>query len=336
MSGKVRLVDDGLEIDSAEIEVRDHVVDATDQKLLQTGTSVSAGQKLTTGVKDPHDILRIEGMEATQRYLLEQVQTVYRNQGVSINDKHIETIVRQMLRWVRVDSTGDTDLLPNQLIDRLQFHEANTRTMAEGGEPATSKPEILGVTRASLNTDSFLAKASFQETARVLTEAAILGEVDYLRGLKENVIIGRLIPARLDLSEEGRELLGIAEVDSHHLNDDDARSDRDLLSLMADYPGADASDRDDDFASLGPLDINFDEDDADDEDDDIDDDLSDDVVDSADQLVADAPHAEATGEEEAEEAVSDDEEPDESALASVLGDSDDPTDPDVATSVEEV
>ena len=338
VSGKVRLVDDGLEIDSAEIEVRDHVVDATDQKLLQTGTSVSAGQKLTTGVKDPHDILRIEGMEATQRYLLEQVQTVYRNQGVSINDKHIETIVRQMLRWVRVDSTGDTDLLPNQLIDRLQFHEANTRTMAEGGEPATSKPEILGVTRASLNTDSFLAKASFQETARVLTEAAILGEVDYLRGLKENVIIGRLIPARLDLSEEGRELLGIAELDTLQPNDDDARSERDLLSLMADYPGANASDRDDDFASLGPLDINFDEDDDDDEDDDIDD-LSDDVVDAADQLVADAPQGEAQGgeeAEEAEEAVSDDEEPDESALASALGDPDDPTDADVATSVEEV
>ena len=208
--------------------------------------------------------------------------------------------------------------------------------MAEGGEPATSKPEILGVTRASLNTDSFLAKASFQETARVLTEAAILGEVDYLRGLKENVIIGRLIPARLDLSEEGRELLGIAEVDSHQLKDDDARSERDLLSLMADYPGADASDRDDDFASLGPLDINFDEDDDDDEDDDLDDDVSDDVVDATDQLVADAPHDEAQGEGETEEAVSDDEEPDESALASVLGDPDDPTDADVATSVEEI
>jgi DNA-directed RNA polymerase subunit beta' len=143
---------------------------------------------------------------------MEQVQTVYRNQGVTINDKHIEVIIRQILRWVRVESTGDTEMLPNQLIDRFHFQAINTRVMAEGGEPATSKPEILGVTQASLNTDSFLAKASFQETARVLTEAAILGDVDYLRGLKENVIIGRRIPARLDISEEGRALLGIPEV----------------------------------------------------------------------------------------------------------------------------
>ena len=192
-----------------EAEVRDHHVDATDHRLVRTGEHVTAGQKLTSGVKDPHDILRIEGIDATQRYLLEQVQTVYRNQGVPINDKHIEVITRQMMRWVRVENTGDTELLPNQLADRLLFQEVNARTMAAGGEPATSKPEILGVTRASLNTDSFLAKASFQETARVLTEAAILGEVDYLRGLKENVIIGRLIPARLDVSEEGRNLLGV-------------------------------------------------------------------------------------------------------------------------------
>jgi DNA-directed RNA polymerase subunit beta' len=200
-----------IEIASEEVEIRDHHVAATDSRLVYTGDKVHSGQKLTIGVKDPHDILRIEGTEPTQRYLQEQVQTVYRSQGVTINDKHIEVIVRQMLRWVRVENTGDTNLLPNQLIDRLQFQDVNASVIAEGKEPATSKPEILGVTRASLNTDSFLAKASFQETARVLTEAAILGEVDYLRGLKENVIIGRLIPARLDISAEGRKRLGMPE-----------------------------------------------------------------------------------------------------------------------------
>tara|TARA_A100001037_G_scaffold182756_2_gene163733 strand:+ start:22086 stop:26276 length:4191 start_codon:yes stop_codon:yes gene_type:complete len=238
-SGTVRLIEGGLEIESFEIDVRDHSVDATDQRLVRTGDSVYAGGKLTSGVKDPHDILRIEGLEATQRYLVEQVQTVYRNQGVSINDKHIETIIRQLLRWVRVETSGDTDLLPNQLADRLAFQAANERIIAEGGEPATSKPEILGVTRASLNTDSFLAKASFQETARVLTEAAILGEVDYLRGLKENVIIGRLIPARLDVSEEGRQLLGLPEssINRTAIVDDEENEIADLTQLIEDIPG---------------------------------------------------------------------------------------------------
>ena len=172
------------------------------------------------------------------------MQTVYRNQGVSINDKHIETIIRQLLRWVRVETSGDTDLLPNQLTDRLQFQEVNERIIAEGGEPATSKPEILGVTRASLNTDSFLAKASFQETARVLTEAAILGEVDYLRGLKENVIIGRLIPARLDVSEEGRQLLGLPEssfATNAAVVDDGENDVADLAQLIEDIPGDNSS-----------------------------------------------------------------------------------------------
>ena len=147
-------------------------------------------------------------------------------------------IIRQILRWVRVESIGDTDLLPNQLIDRFQFQDINERVMAEGGEPATSRPEILGVTRASLNTDSFLAKASFQETARVLTEAAILGEVDYLRGLKENVIIGRLIPARLDTSEEGRALLGIPEPfeEDSPSPEIEELSDADVEALLSELP----------------------------------------------------------------------------------------------------
>ncbi|MCI0816368.1 MAG: DNA-directed RNA polymerase subunit beta', partial [Chloroflexi bacterium] len=165
----------------------------------------------------------------------------YRNQGVSINDKHIETIIRQMLRWVRVESNGDSALLPNQLIDKLQFQEVNSKTMAEGGEPATGKPEMLGVTRASLNTDSFLAKASFQETARVLTEAALHGEVDYLRGLKENVIIGRLIPARLDVSPEGRALLGLPEPVEIKASAPDEADPELLASLMMDDPGSGAA-----------------------------------------------------------------------------------------------
>ncbi len=238
VSGTIELSEGAISIQTMDVEVRDHPVDATDQRLIKTGDPIHAGQKLTSGVKDPHDLLRIEGTEATQRYLLEQVQTVYRNQGVTINDKHIEVIVRQILRWVRVESIGDTDLLPNQLIDRFQFQDINERVLAEGGEPATSRPEILGVTRASLNTDSFLAKASFQETARVLTEAAILGEVDYLRGLKENVIIGRLIPARLDTSEEGRALLGIPEPTKEEDSANEIElSDADVQALLSELPG---------------------------------------------------------------------------------------------------
>ncbi len=278
VSGQVRFVEGGVEIDAFETEVRDHQVDATDQRTVRTGDAVVAGQKLTNGVKNPHDILRIQGVEATQRYLVEQVQTVYRNQGVSINDKHIETIIRQLLRWVRVENIGNTVLLPNQLIDRLQFQEENERVLAEGGEPATSKPEILGVTRASLNTDSFLAKASFQETARVLTEAALLGEVDYLRGLKENVIIGRLIPARLDQSEDGRKLLGLPEVTKLGVNAD---AEYDYVSLMSGAP-SDPLGFDDD-----PVRLDFsldDEEEEDDDDDDIvmpdDDDEDDDIPDA--------------------------------------------------------
>ena len=236
VSGQARLVEGGIEIDAFEVEVRDHLVDVTDQRLVRTGDVVTAGQKLTSGVKDPHDILRIEGMEATQRYLVEQVQTVYRNQGVSINDKHIETIIRQMLRWYRVESIGDTELLPNQLTDRGRFNAVNQRVMAAGGDPALGRPEIRGVTRASLSTDSFLAKASFQETARVLTEAAISGETDYLLGLKENVIIGRLIPARLDMSEQGRALLDLPELLEPGFGEKDDADDE-IRSLIGDAPG---------------------------------------------------------------------------------------------------
>jgi DNA-directed RNA polymerase subunit beta' len=182
---------------------------------------VAAGDQLTEGAKDPQDILRIQGREAVQRYLVDEVQEVYRSQGVTINDKHIETIVRQMLRRLRVDTPGDTDLLPGELVDRFEYEEKNRQVLAEGGEPATAQPVLLGVTKASLNTDSFLAAASFQETTKVLTEAALAGKVDHLIGLKENVIIGKLIPAgsglaartearraRLEAAEATNRLLG--------------------------------------------------------------------------------------------------------------------------------
>jgi len=140
------------------------------------------------------------GRESVQRYLVDEVQKVYRSQGVAISDKHIEVIVRQMLRKVKVDSPGDTGFLPGELVDSLVYEDINAKVLAEGGEPATAQPVLLGITRASLNTESFLAKASFQETTRVLTEAAVMGSVDRLTGLKENVIIGKLIPARSEVS----------------------------------------------------------------------------------------------------------------------------------------
>jgi DNA-directed RNA polymerase subunit beta' len=156
---------------------------------------VLAGDPLTEGSMNPKDLLQIKGVDTVQRFLVGEVQKVYRSQGVTINDKHIEIIVRQMLRKVTVDNAGDTELLPSELIDRFEFEETNNRILAEGGEPATAQTVLLGVTKASLNTSSFLAAASFQETTRVLTEAAINGSKDHLIGLKENVIIGKLIPA---------------------------------------------------------------------------------------------------------------------------------------------
>jgi DNA-directed RNA polymerase subunit beta' len=185
-----------------ERESRDYAIPASARLRVHDGDYVHAGQPLTEGPLNPQDILRIQGPEAVQIYLVEEVQKVYRSQGVTINDKHIETIVRQMLRRVRVDSPGDTALLPGELVDRFKFETENASVLAAGGEPATAQPVLLGVTKASLNTESFLAAASFQETTRVLTEAAISGQVDRLMGLKENVIIGKLIPARAEVYVE--------------------------------------------------------------------------------------------------------------------------------------
>ena len=167
---------------------------------METGELVRAGQQLTEGALDPQDVLAILGREAVTLYLVDEVQKVYRSQGVNINDRHIEVIVRQMMRRVSVTDPGDSDFLTEEPVDRNLFQHELER-IAEAGEAVpTARPMLQGVTRASLSTDSFLAAASFQETTRVLTEAAIGGATDHLRGLKENVIIGKLIPARAEIT----------------------------------------------------------------------------------------------------------------------------------------
>jgi DNA-directed RNA polymerase subunit beta' len=174
---------------------RELVIPHTSRMSIEDGDRVIAGQKLTDGSSDPQELLAFQGKEAVQRYLVNEAQKVYRSQGVNINDKHVEVIVSQMLRRVRIEEPGDTGWLPNELVEVFEFKRLNEEVLSEGGDPAIAATVLLGITKASLNTDSFLSAASFQETTRVLTEAAINGSVDYLRGLKENVVIGKLIPA---------------------------------------------------------------------------------------------------------------------------------------------
>jgi DNA-directed RNA polymerase subunit beta' len=162
---------------------------------VQEGERLRAGDALIDGPRNPHDILEVLGERALQMYLVNEIQEVYRLQGVTISDKHIETIVRQMLRWVKIEEVGDTNFLLEQQTDRFRFNEENQRVLMNGGRPAIGRSLLLGITKASLSTDSFISAASFQETTRVLTEASINGSIDTLRGLKENVIVGRLIPA---------------------------------------------------------------------------------------------------------------------------------------------
>ena len=162
---------------------------------VQEGDRVRAGEPLMDGPSNPHDILGVLGEKALHSYLVNEVQEVYRLQGVTINDKHIEVMVRQMMRWVKIEDVGDTELLVDEQVDKYRFIAENERVVADGGQPATGRSLLLGITKASLSTESFISAASFQETTRVLTEASISGKVDHLRGLKENVTMGRLIPA---------------------------------------------------------------------------------------------------------------------------------------------
>jgi len=198
--------------DNESGEAKSYLIPFGSRLKVSEGQHIEAGQEITEGSVDPHDLLRIKGLRAVQDYLLREVQRVYRLQGVEINDKHIEVIVHQMLKKIRVTEANDAlDILPGELMNVLDFDDMNERLVSEGKQPAEGTQEMLGITKASLATDSFMSAASFQETTRVLTDAAIKGKVDKLIGMKENVIIGKLIPAgtgmkryrNIDLNTDG-------------------------------------------------------------------------------------------------------------------------------------
>jgi DNA-directed RNA polymerase subunit beta' len=188
-------------VENENSENREYLVPQGKHLVVQEGLHVRAGERLTDGPINPHDILKIKGIKQVQEYLVDEIQEVYRLQGVRIDDKHIEVIVRQMLQKVRIEDPGDSTLfLEGDQADKIILREENERLEAEGLQPATFTPLLLGITKASLSTQSFISAASFQETTRILTEASIKGSVDYLRGLKENVTIGHLIPAGTGLA----------------------------------------------------------------------------------------------------------------------------------------
>jgi DNA-directed RNA polymerase subunit beta' len=192
-------------------EAKEYLISKSKHLSIREGDPIHAGEPLMDGAANPHDILRVLGEKALAKYLVDEVQEVYRLQGVKINDKHIETIVRQMLRRVRVIDVGDTGFLVDEHVEKYIFEEENDRVSSRGGRPAQGEPLLLGITKASLSTESFISASSFQETTKVLTEAAVCGKVDYLRGLKENVIMGRLIPAGTGLGAYKRLTLKIDE-----------------------------------------------------------------------------------------------------------------------------
>ena len=193
---EIRETKDRREIEvQGEAESKVYAVTYGSRIRVTKGKQIEAGDELTDGSIDPKDMLRIKGIRGVQNYILQEVQRVYRNQGVEINDKHIEVMIKQMLRKIRIVDAGDTTLLPGAFVDIHEYEASNREAILSGKEPAVAKPVLLGITKASLETDSFLSAASFQETTRVLTDAAIKGKVDQLLGLKENVIIGKLIPA---------------------------------------------------------------------------------------------------------------------------------------------
>jgi len=202
--GNTQIVVRGDNIEEDESDWKEYLIPHGKHLRVHKGDRVSAGDRLCEGSVDPHDILRIKGVNEVQEYLVNEIQEVYRLQGVKINDKHIEVIVRQMLQKVRVEDSGDTEFLEGEQVDRHRFLEENERAIAQGGEPATFQPLLLGITKASLSTESFFSAASFQETTKVLTEAAVQSKTDHLRGLKENIIIGHLIPAGTGMEQHRR------------------------------------------------------------------------------------------------------------------------------------
>jgi DNA-directed RNA polymerase subunit beta' len=194
-SGQVKRKDHTVVVSYERRDEQEYDIPSATRMLVVDGQRVRAGDALTEGSLNPHRILRILGREACELYLMVEVQKVYRSQGQNINDKHFEVIIKKMLSKVQIVRTGDSDLLPGELIDRLKLQKINEGLVADGKQPASAVPVLLGVTKASLSTDSFLSAASFQHTIKVLAGAAIEGKVDPLYGLKENVIIGKLIPA---------------------------------------------------------------------------------------------------------------------------------------------
>ena len=214
-SGEIEVAGDNITVVWREEETRAYEVSPQLSLKVNDGQQVMAGAALVDGPLDLRELMDIRGLEGLQHYLVDEVQEVYRSQGVSIHDKHIEVILRQMLRRVQVETAGDTEFISGEVVDRFRFDDQNSRVLAEGGEPATAKTLLLGVSKAALTTDSFLSKASFQETTKVLTMAAVASDRDQLKGLKENVIIGRLIPARLNslLEAEDNFLMQQAELE---------------------------------------------------------------------------------------------------------------------------
>jgi DNA-directed RNA polymerase subunit beta' len=211
-----------LTVTNENTDEREYLIPHGRHLHVQDGDRVIAGDRLTEGPINPHDILRIKGIKEVQEYLVNEIQEVYRLQGVRIDDKHVEVIVRQMLQKVKIVEPGDTNFLEGELVDKLQLKEENGRVVSEGGQPATFDPLLLGITKASLSMESFISAASFQETTRVLTEASIFGSVDHLRGLKENVIIGYLIPAGTGLPLYRN--LRLEEIEDERKADADAKT----------------------------------------------------------------------------------------------------------------
>jgi DNA-directed RNA polymerase subunit beta' len=242
--GRVTRDENGLRVTWESRDEKDYEIAAGVRLLVSDGQRVQAGDQLTEGSRNPHRILEILGRDAVTQYLLREVQQVYRPQGQNIHDKHFEVIIRKMLSKVAVTESGDTDMLPGDLIDAPVFLEKNDEVVTEGGQPAQAEPVLLGITKASLNTDSFLSASSFQHTIKVLAGAAIAGKEDRLIGLKENVIIGKLIPAGTGFRTEDEttvelpddfflepELGGVTRLTSSALIDDD--TDVEILAAIA-------------------------------------------------------------------------------------------------------
>jgi DNA-directed RNA polymerase subunit beta' len=263
--GHVRRDDQGVRVVWESLQEGDYPIPAGMRLLVSDGQTVTAGQQVTEGSRNPHRILEIMGRDAVTQYLLQEVQQVYRPQGQNIHDKHFEVIIRKMLSKVIVKTSGDTEFLPDDLVEQAIFQEANEQIMAEGGQPAEAEPVLLGITKASLNTESFLSASSFQHTIKVLAGAAIAGKEDNLVGLKENVIIGKLIPAgtgydaRIERAEQLRLEAEKPEIDlatvTASLLIDDNTDDSVLEAMIAaaaessrvrQQPAADDDDEDDD------------------------------------------------------------------------------------------